>query len=245
MNEYEKLTKESTWNSLWDKYINHYIHSKPKHGRIVEQVIKTYAYSVTSCLEMACGSARDSRYLCGKYKTYCLDLSSEPLRMIYKNSKDKCHMIQGNVFSLPFTTKSIGVSFHSGLLIYFSNNDEVRKILSEQKRVTQKMMVIFVHNKHDIIMNVLFKYLYLIRGDLLYNVRRYSYPEILGICSDFGQVVEVGACDYSIPIVVNKIFKVFLRREINLDYWYSRLDRFDHLKWLFMPTEIYVVVDVQ
>lgn len=245
MNEYDKLTKESTWDSLWDKYINHYIHSKPKHGKIVERVAKTYAPTLTSCLEMACGSARDSRYLCEKYETYCLDLSFEPLKTARVASESKCNIIQGNVFSLPFDSNSISASFHSGLLIYFSDNEDVRKILSEQKRVTQRLMIIFVHNKHDIIMNLLFKYLYQIRGDLLYNVRRYSRSEIEDICSDFGPVIEVGACDYSVPIVINKIFKVFLRREINLDYWYSVLDRFDHLKWLFMPTEIYAVVDVQ
>jgi len=250
MNDFEKLTKKDTWNRIWNKYTEKYVHSNPKHGKIVEKIAKKYNINFSSCLETGCGSARDSRYLSEKCKAYCLDLSSEPLKVAYKISKElntdeNYFLMQGDVFNLPFKDKSIDVSFNSGLLIYFSANEDIYRILAEQSRVTKRLMIIFVHNKFDLIMSILFKYLYHIKGEDLYNVRRFSFKEIKDICERFGKVLEVGACEYTVPIVINKFKKVFFTGELNLEGIHSKIDKRKFLKNLFFPTEIYAAVDLR
>jgi len=249
MNKFEKLTKKDTWNGIWNEYIGKYVHSDPKHGKIVERIAKKYNISFNSCLETGCGSARDSRYLSEKRKTYCLDLSSEPLKIAYKISKElngeNYFLMQSDVFNLPFKDKSIDVSFNSGLLIYFSTNEDIYRILKEQSRVTKELMVIFVHNKFDFIMNILFKYLYHIKGEDLYNIRRFSFKEIKSICERFGNILEVGACEYTVPIVINKFKKKLFGSELNLEDFRSEIDKRIFLKKLFLPTEIYVAVDLR
>lgn len=250
MNDFEKLTKKDTWNGIWNKYIEKYVHSNPKHGKIIEKIAKKYNINFNSCLETGCGSARDSRYLSEKCKAYCLDLSSEPLKMAYKISKElntdeNYFLMQGDVFNLPFKDKSIDVSFNSGLLIYFSANEDIYRILAEQGRVTKGLMIIFVHNKFDLIMNPLFKYLYHIKGEDLYNIRRFSFKEIKDICERFGKVLEVGACEYTVPIVINKFKRIFFTGELNLEGIYSKIDKRIFLKKLSLPTEIYAAVDLR
>ena len=271
MNDFEKLTKKDTWNRIWNKYIEKYVHSNPKHGKIVEKIAKKYNINFSSCLETGCGSARDSRYLSEKCKAYCLDLSSEPLKVAYKISKElntdeNYFLMQGDVFNLPFKDKSIDVSFNSGLLVYFSANEDIYRILAEQSRVTKRLMIIFVHNKFDLIMSILFKYLYHIKGEDLYNIRRFwyentflfscswvfplgvmevSFKEIEDICERFGKVLEVGACEYTVPIVINKFKKVFFTGELNLEGIHSKIDKRKFLKNLFFPTEIYAAVDLR
>jgi len=250
MDNFEKLTKKDTWNRIWNKYIEKYVHSNPKHGKIVEKIAKKYNINFNSCLETGCGSARDSRYISEKCKAYCLDLCSEPLKVAYKISKElntdeNYFLMQGDVFNLPFKDKSIDVSFNSGLLIYFSANEDIYRILAEQSRVTKRLMIIFVHNKFDLIMSILFKYLYYIKGEDLYNVRRFSFKEIKDICERFGKVLEVGACEYTVPIVINKFKKVFFTGELNLEGIHSKIDKRKFLKNLFFPTEIYAAVDLR
>lgn len=250
MNKFEKLTKKDTWNGIWSEYIEKYVHSNPKHGKIIERIAKKYDINFNSCLETGCGSARDSRYLSEKYKAYCLDLSSEPLRMAYKISKEldtdeNYFLMQGDVFNLPFKDKSIDISFNSGLLVYFSANEDIYRILAEQRRVTKGLMIIFAHNKFDLIMNVLFKYLYHIRGEDLYNIRRFSFKEIKGICERFGKVLEVDACEYTVPIVINKFKKMLFGSELNLEDIHSKIDKKRFLKKLLLPTEIYALVDLK
>ena len=250
MNDFEKLTKKDTWNRIWNKYIEKYVHSNPKHGKIVEKIAKKYNINFNSCLETGCGSARDSRYISEKCKAYCLDLRSEPLKVAYKISKElntdeNYFLMQSDVFNLPFKDKSIDVSFNSGLLIYFSANEDIYRILAEQSRVTKRLMIIFVHNKFDLIMSILFKYLYHMKGEDLYNIRRFSFKEIKDICERFGKVLEVGACEYTVPIVINKFKKVFFTGELNLEGIHSKIDKRKFLKNLFFPTEIYAAVDLR
>ena len=250
MTDFEKLTKKGAWNRIWNKYIEKYVHSNPKHGKIVERIAKKHNINFNSCLETGCGSARDSRYLSEKHKAYCLDMSSEPLKMAYKTSREfntdeNYFLIQGDVFNLPFKDRNIDISFNSGLLIYFSANEDIYKILAEQRRVTKGLIVIFVHNKFDLIMSILFKYLYHIKGEDLYNIRRFSSREIEDICERFGNVLEVGACEYTVPIVINKFKKMLFRSQMDLEDIYSKIDKGGFLKKLFLPTEIYVAVDLR
>jgi hypothetical protein len=94
-------------------------------------------------------------------------------------------------------------------------------------------------------MSPLFQYLYRIKGEKLYDVRRFSPKEIKKICEKFGVVLEIGACEYSIPIALNKLRKIILKSEFDLGKFYAFINRLGFLRMLFLPTEIYVAVDVR
>lgn len=246
----ENLTKKDTWDNLWDSYIEDYIFSTPKHGIIVENLAKKYEIPLSSTLETGCGSARDSRYLANMCNALAMDLSLEPLEIANKISREiplkgTYTLLQGDVFHLPFSDKRFDVSFNSGLLVCFINDEDIFKILDEQHRVTKGVMVIFVHNKYDIIMSLLFQYLYRIKGEMLYNIRRFSQKEIKEICKKYGNVLEVGACEYSIPIVLNKLRKIIFKSEFDLGKIYTFIDKLGCLRVLFLPAELYVAVDVR
>lgn len=244
------LAKKDIWDELWGSYIGDYIFSDPKHGIIVEKLAKKYGISLSTTLETGCGSARDSRYLANTCDALALDLSLEPLEVANSVGrkiplKGTYTLIQGDIFHLPLCDKKIDASFNSGLLVYFADDEDIFKILDEQRRVTKGMMVIFVHNKFDIIMSPLFQYLYRIKGEKLYDIRRFSPKEIKKICEKFGVVLEVGACEYSIPIALNKLRKIILKSEFDLGKFYAFINRLGCLRMLFLPTELYVAVDVR
>ncbi len=246
----EVLTRKDTWDNLWGSYIEDYIFSDPKHGVIVETLAKKHGISLSSTLETGCGSARDSRYLANTCNALALDLSLEPLDVANSVGqkiplKGTYTLIQGDIFHLPFRDKKIDISFNSDLLIYFADNKDISKILDEQRRVTKGLMVIFVHNKFDIIMSPLFQYLYRIKGEKLYDIRRFSPKEIKKICERSGVVLEIGACEYSVPIALNKLRKIILKNEFDLGKLYIFIDKLGCLRMLFLPTELYVVVDVR
>lgn len=190
------------------------------------------------------------RYLANICNAVGLDLSTEPLIIANKIGtkialKGTYNLIQGNIFQLPFGNNCFDISFNSGLLICFENNNDIDMILDEQRRVTKGLMVIFVHNKFDIIMSPLFRYLYRIKGEKLYDIRRYSQKEIKGICKKFGTVLEISACEYSTLIALNKLRKIILKNEFDLDKYYAKIDKLGIFRILFLPTEHYVVVDLR
>ena len=243
------LIKKDTWDNLWGSYIDDYVFSDPKHGIIIEEVTKKYGISLSSTLETGCGSARDSRHLANRCNAIAMDLSSEPLNVASNIGrkfplKGTYTLIQGDVFHLPFCDKEFDASFNSGLLGYFTDGN-IHKILNEQRRVTRGIMVIFVHNKYDIIMFLLFQYLYRIKGETLYDIRRFSKNEIKRIGKRYGTVLETGACEYSIPIALNKLRKIFFKSEFDLRKIYASINKLGYLRMLFLPTEHYIVVDVR
>jgi len=210
---FQELQKKETWKVIWSKHMSNYIHSKPRHGFVIEHIANKYDIKFKSCLETGCGSARDSRYLSVKgYTTYCIDFSLNSFKIVRDIAKKynlvNSYYIQGNVFNLPLKDKSIDISFHSGLLIYFQNNKQIYRILEEQRRVTKKLMIIFVHNKFDLYNRLACTWLFHIKGDKLYNFRWYSRKEIEEICKNYGRILDSRAYHYSSPLSWKRLSRI-------------------------------------
>jgi len=176
--------KSDDWSLIWDKYLNRYIQSEPKRAKNVEKLVEALGAEVKTIIELGCGSLRDGGYLSKNFEVFGLDINKKVL-VKTKGIYPKCHRIVASAISLPFKDKSVDVSFHSGLLIYFNNKD-VLKIVREQVRITRKLALFFVHNKTNLweIPTVKIRSI----KDKLYRFRRFSRKELFKLLRDFKKV---------------------------------------------------------
>jgi hypothetical protein len=139
------VTDSVGWDELWRKNLECYVQGAPRTGVFVHHLFpdaRTY-------LELGAGSARDSFHLSqlGKVAT-ASDFSPaavEGWRRIYSpDFRGK----QVDVFNIDAPESAFDVTFHNGLFVYFGD-DQIKRALVEQRRVTRQAMVIIVHNKRD------------------------------------------------------------------------------------------------
>lgn len=223
------------WDELIAEHGEQYRRSRPKRGQFVERYLKSFGVpesSNGSFLEEGAFSAKDTIYLAEKFphaNFVVLDLALETLK---SNRQERVFPVSGDAFRLPFKDHSIDFTFHSGLIVLF-DNDRAEKIVAEQLRVTSKIAFVFGHNKAnfvDVIVSwVRRKWLRL--G--LYQYRRFTLDELVGLCSRHGKVIESGYVD---NMLVN-----FTKRR--MPFLSGVVERFFGVKptWLF--NEVFVVIE--
>lgn len=111
------------------------------------------------------------------YHTVATDYSLSVLKMAkgyFHKSNNIMNFANSDAFDISFKSKSFYLSFHNGFFICFNDDAIIRKLISEQIRVTSKMVVTTVHNKLNNNMINIFKEK--AKSNKLYDVRFY-YPE--------------------------------------------------------------------
>lgn len=226
--------KSDDWNLIWNKHLERYVYFEPRRAKMLRKLIKKLGIEVKTIIELGCGSLRDGGFLSRDFEVLGLDFNRKVL-VETKNIYPKCHRVAASAMALPFRDKSFDVSFSSGLLIYF-NNEDALKIIKEQVRVTRKLALFFVHNKTNIweIPTVKIRSI----KDKLFRFRRFSKKELFKLLRRYGKAVKI------IPFGTTHPFYILSWNR----YLYSPLKKFGFdkkLKKLHCTTEWCVIIDLR
>jgi len=185
------------WDELIEKHGEQYRRSRPKRGQFVERYLKASDFSEVAekCfMEEGAFSGKDTIYLAENFPSsdfIVLDLELETLK---GTRHDRVYPVRGDAFRLPFSDRSIDITFHSGLIVLFDNENSER-IIAEQLRVTSGLAFVFAHNKANFVDIFVSwarrKWL----GLGLYQYRRFTLKKLEELCSIHGTLLESGYTD--------------------------------------------------
>lgn len=175
-------TQDLKWEELFRLNIKRYSQSRPKRGEFIYKYLKENKLTSTieSCLEEGAFSAKDSYFLkkkLPKIDFHISDLDPEIVKINFEKNM-KSHV--ADAFSLPFDDKQFDITFHSGLIILFSNK-EAEKIITEQIRITKKIAFIFAHNKTNFIDRTNSNFRRFFLKQKIHNFRFYSKKDLLSL----------------------------------------------------------------
>lgn len=180
------MYKTSTdWDNEWMISFDHY-QKDIRHAYYINAVLDEYS----KVLEIAAGSFRDVNKL-NELGRNCwgLDFSGyavENAKSIFPKYKNK--IINGDAYDLPFADKEFEVSYHNGFWGYF-NDEEIDRLLHEQVRVTNKLVIATVHNRHC---QQFFDYFERKKiEDPLFNIRFFTKEEMINYLSAYCRKIKI------------------------------------------------------
>lgn len=182
------------WDNEWTSSFDHY-QQDTRHAYYVNAIIG----DLSNILEIAAGSFRDMNKL-NEMGRNCFgidfsDVSIKKAQLQFPNYKSK--IIKANAFKMPFDDDEFDVSYHNGFWGYF-DNEKIQELLQEQIRVTKKMIIASVHNRHC---QQFFDYFERKKEtDPLFDIRFFSKDEMIALFSPHCKEVKV------IPIGKQKKF---------------------------------------
>jgi len=167
------------WSTSWEKHLENYLKAPARTGIFA----KAYLKGVASSLELGCGSGRDSIYL-ARYGIEAIATDYEPtvigkLQEQFKDSNLPVKFREADAFNLPFQDHKFDLVFHNGLFIYFNNNQDIINMLYEQKRISQKYILILAHNKTN--SRLVTQFEALSQSDSIYDIRFFTKEELYQI----------------------------------------------------------------
>lgn len=178
------------WDREWYGSFDHY-QLDTRHAYYVNAVIGD---SCNKVLEIAAGSFRDMNKLnelgIDCYGVDYSDVSVAKAKLQFSRLEHK--IIKGDAFTLPFKDMEFDASYHNGFWGYFDNED-IERLLQEQIRVTKRMVIATVHNRHC---QQFFDYFERKKLESpLFNIRFFTNEEIrsffMPYCSEI-RVIPVG-----------------------------------------------------
>lgn len=161
------------WNEEWISYFDHY-QQDLRHAYYIRAILNENEKKI---LEIGAGSFRDIGLLSQwGYSCSGIDYSEESVFRAKKyfegTSLNICSM---DAFDMSFNDNSFDFSYHNGFWPYF-NDEEIKKLIEEQARVTKYRIVATVHNKHNHQFVDYFEHLS--EKDPLYRLRFFEMDEI-------------------------------------------------------------------
>jgi len=174
------------WNKEWDDSFDHY-QLDTRHAYYVNAVISDNCNKV---LEIAAGSFRDMNKLnelgIDCYGVDYSDVSVVKAKLQFPSLGEK--IVKGDAFALPFKDKEFDVSYHNGFWGYF-DNESIDRLLQEQIRVTKRMVIATVHNRHC---QQFFEYFERKKLETpLFNIRFFTSQEIRDCISPYCEEIRV------------------------------------------------------
>ncbi|WP_275627631.1 class I SAM-dependent methyltransferase [Pseudomonas sp. 273] len=179
------------WEKLYLDNVSTYKKGRPKRAEFIISHLKQINLldEIESFLEEGAFSAKDLSYLAKNLsKKIFVATDLNELSMVNRKTENILNCA-ADAFNLPFRDRHFGVTFHSGLIIYFNNSDAI-KIIQEQTRVTKSIAYIFAHNKHNYL-DTLISNGKCIMGNRLFSFRRYSKGELIEIGTAIGCPFEI------------------------------------------------------
>lgn len=168
------------WGDLLTQNLSTYSRGRPKRGQFVHAHLEACAKSPRSILELGAFSGKDSLYLKQQYPRCRFVAADKDPNIALHLQQLGLHACVADAFQLPFSDDSFDVTFQSGLLILFSN-DDARRIIAEQVRVTRRIAFVFAHNQRGLpdrlgafIKRTAFR-------RQIYQFRRYTLEELMEI----------------------------------------------------------------
>lgn len=178
-------TPNQEWGDLLAQNIATYSVGRPKRGQFVHAYLDAHAESPESILELGAFSGKDSLYLQQRYPScrfIAVDKVSDVALHLKRMGLQAC---VADALRLPFSDNSFDVTFQSGLLILFSN-EEARRIIEEQVRVTRRVAFVFAHNQRGLPDRLGAFIKRTVLGKEIYHFRRYTVEELTEILRSLG-----------------------------------------------------------
>lgn len=168
---------QDDWAESWQHHLEQYLQVPSRCGIFIH----TYFPSISTALEVACGSSRDSVYLAQHgVNVAAIDYEERLINALKRKfSHPSVTYIQANAFKLPFRDNTFDMVFHNGFFIYFKCEDEIYSLLSEQCRVSKKYMLFFVHNELNT--SMLHRFNDLAIQDPIYDIRFFNPSEVVDL----------------------------------------------------------------
>ena len=168
------------WNKIWQRNADIYYKTFPRMGLIVYLFLDGTQGPV---LELGSGSGRDlmALSLFGVESTVGVDLSTKAVEIASKRSISmglSTEFVLGDAFNLPLRDESFSLSYHSGLLGLFDDN-RAAELLREQSRVTNRKIIIFVHNARNERLMEIFRIKS--KENKLYDIRFFHLNELMNV----------------------------------------------------------------
>jgi hypothetical protein len=183
----DSLGTTEFWSDAWRRHIESYLGAPPRTGHFLDAHFRRHR---RGALELAGGSCRDSRHLRGVgWRAEGSDFDAKTIAYLRQRFPDDALPLHvANAFALPFPDGAYELSFHNGFWVCFREDADLRRLWLEQRRVTSRVALGFVHNalNRDQVEN----FARLAITDPLYDIRFFTPAEVLRLLGSFG--VEPG-----------------------------------------------------
>ena len=142
------LKTSDQWDGEWNKWYQIYAKGTPRIGAWIKT---NYTKITDNILEIASGSARESRYLA----PFCHSISGcdySPAATALVSAHQPPPNLKASTmdaFALQFPDKTFDLSFHKGFWVLISDDEDIKKLFREQLRVTKRTLLIFVQNGYN------------------------------------------------------------------------------------------------
>jgi SAM-dependent methyltransferase len=171
------------WKKSWDEHCSSYLATPAHLGPCLDLLFPDRSWSF---LEMAGGSMRDAAFLAEtgrptKASDYLPEIVTRA-KEIYKNTLD---VIQLDAFNTGLASQAFDVTYHNGLWVNFTSDDDIRRLADEQARITKRYMVAVVHCAHNRAERE--RFAAMAKEDRLYDIRFFEVGELRRLIEPYGR----------------------------------------------------------
>ncbi len=173
--------KNKISNSIYDQIAR--VYRKYIMINMFDHFMKKSFSSGSTLLHAGCGGGYVDRCIEDYATITALDNSSNALEIYKKNHGEKCNVVLGDIFHLPFEDKTFDGVYNQGVMEHFSE-EEIKVILSEFKRILRDdgKIVIFWPPTFGSTTNTLDALHFILNKILRRNIRLHP-PEVSRISS--------------------------------------------------------------
>jgi hypothetical protein len=201
------VTLKNKWGELLEKNIVTYASSRAKRAMFIEDYLKSKSLFLQEirCLEQGAFSAKDSLYLKIKFPQWTFTATDKDIDVVRHITEAGIEGLQEDAFDLSFKDNKFDLTFQSGLIINF-NDQQAFNIIKEQYRVTSKISFVFAHNSANYIDRFCSFFKLKVMRNNIYNYRTYDVQTIKLMALSLGCEYEIFYYDNMILNFVNRHF---------------------------------------
>ncbi len=175
---------EKFWVDSWTQHWADYMSTPPHLGPCLELLFPDKSWSF---LEIAGGTMRDSAYLAkaGRRVTGSDYLPQVVEQARQVNASTKMDVLTLNAFQTGLPDDAFDVTYHNGLWVNFKDDEDIRKMLTEQVRISRRYIVATVHCAHNKRYREDFREK--AKLDRLYDIRFFEVDELRAFLEPYGK----------------------------------------------------------
>jgi len=186
LNKLTSLSESKDWNEKWVDIFDHY-QQDLRHAYYIHAILNP---DEEKLLEIGAGSFRDMAEL-RRRGLNCegMDFSEEAVHRAKQKFSEFSNVIrQMSAFEFSYPDKSFDLSYHNGFWVLF-DDEQIKKLIAEQVRITKKRIVATVHNAHNQQFVEYFNSLKI--NDPLYDIRFFTMDKMIELMGDFCSSIEI------------------------------------------------------
>ena len=176
---------QEQWSEVWKGHLDSYLKVVPRTGIFCRSEVP----GMTSSLEVACGSGRDSLYLYENgVDAIATDFAEGLVSELKKKFPPEMRVQREDAFDLSLDDNAVDLVFSNGFLVLFDDDTEIKRLVVERARVASSCMIFIEHNGENIRLKRKFKELGV--SDPIYRIRFFSPNDLRRLV--VGALAEAG-----------------------------------------------------